>query len=116
MAKYVSADFREVHSREWRNSNPIRQDILDALILQYRTEARWKKAIQHLRDAGSLEDSPRDIGALIKEIGDDVERECSDEIKNKLFAYFYPKIRRAIAAGFPEFYKQLLAERMCNNE
>ena len=33
-----------------------------------RTEARWRKAVQHLREEGRLERSPKDIGALLVEL------------------------------------------------
>ena len=40
----------------------------ETMLDNYRTVARWEKAIQHLNESGRLENSPRDIGPLIKEI------------------------------------------------
>ena len=109
IGKYVSEAFKEKHGKEWKKSNPGTKDILGDLITIYRHKNRWEKAIQHLRDAGELEESPRDIGALIREVPADVLKECEDEIKDKLFAHFWPKIRRGITAGLPEWYKEQLA-------
>jgi hypothetical protein len=106
--KYVSEKFKEVHSGEWRKNNPTGGDIVNDLILQYRTPARWMKAVQHLRDAGTLEQSPRDIGNLIKEIQADTKKECEDEIKEILFNHFWKNISRGITAGAPEWYKDEL--------
>jgi hypothetical protein len=110
MGKFVSEKYKEVQGGEWRKDNPTKQDIIDRLIGQYRTHARWQKAVQHLRESGILEGSPRDIGNLIKEVPQDVLKECEDEIKNALFAHFWPNIRRGVTAGLPEWYKEQLLE------
>ena len=89
MGKYVSEAFKEVHSAEWRKSNPTGRDIEQQLIDKYRTEARWYKAVQHLKEQGALEGSPRDIGNLIKAVPEDILKECEDEIKGILFAHHW---------------------------
>lgn len=111
IGKYVSEKFKEVAQGEWKKENPTSRDVIAQIIMEYRTEARWGKAIQHLRDSGELENSPRDIGMLIREIPADVLKECEDEIKHKLLAYAWPHIKRGIIRGFPEWYKQRLAEQ-----
>jgi hypothetical protein len=108
MGKLVSEDFRETHKREWVRSNPGREDILERLKDAYRTERRWEKAIERLRDAGTLENGPRDIGPLLKAIPEDVLEECRQEIADALFAAFWPDIKRGTTAGFPEWYKARL--------
>jgi hypothetical protein len=110
LGKYVSEAFKEVHSGEWRKNNPTGKDVAQILIDQYRTPARWGKAIQHLREAGQLDESPRDIGALMKEVAVDTRRECEDEIKQMLFDHYWKQIQRGITAGLPEWYKQELAK------
>lgn len=104
-AKYVSEAFKEKHKKEWE-SGP---DKLAMLISQYQSKARWHKAIQHLRDKGELEQSPRDIGKLIKEVQIDLVEECRDEIRDELFKLFIDQIKRTAIRGLPEFYKELLA-------
>jgi len=110
VGKYVSEAFKEVHRKEWTKSNPSPTDIVHQIIMEYKTPPRWKKAVQHLREAGQLDGSPKDIGPLMREIPDDILKECEGEIKDSLFKHFWPQIRRGVTAGAPEWYKQLLAE------
>ena len=84
--------------------------MVQALTDRYRTQARWHKAVQHLREAGTLTDSPKDIGPLILEIPADVLKECEGEIKDTLFAWAWPHIRRGLTAGMPQWYKDLLTQ------
>lgn len=112
MGKYVSDAFKEVHVKEWKANNPTRIDVIEGLINQYKTPARWEKAVQHLRDLEQLEQSPRDIGKLIMEVKADVERECADEIAQALLKWALPNILRGASGGLPEWYKeQLLKEQ-----
>ena len=110
LGKYVSERFKEVAGGEWRKANPTDADITSQLIERYRTPARWKKAVQHLRERGELEESPRDIGKLIHEIQIDVEKECEIEIKERLYQHFWPKIKRGIISKSPEWYLEELAK------
>lgn len=109
MGKYVSEAFKEIHEGDWKERNPNTRDIETLLIEQYRTDARWDKAIQHLRESGKLEGTPKDIGLLMREVPQDVLKECEDEIKEKLFKHFWSKIHRGITRGLPEYYKDVLA-------
>jgi hypothetical protein len=111
LGKFVSEAFKEVHAREWKAANPTQNDIVQQLVESLKTPARWNKAIQHLREAGQLEDSPRDIGLLIKEIPADIEKEETDYIKQKLFDWAWPHIRRGVVGGMPEWYKEQLLKK-----
>jgi protein required for attachment to host cells len=111
MGKYVSEAFKEVHSASWKESNPSVKDVIQTLIMSLKTPARWNKAIQHLRENGTLTDSPRDIGELIKEVHHDIKKECEDEIKDKLYRYALPSIMRGVVSGLPEWYKEELMKR-----
>ena len=110
MGKWVSEAFKEVHGKEWGAANPTKSDLLTKIIGELKTNARSEKAIQPLRDDGKLEESPRDIGNLLKEIQNDVKKEVGDEIKDRLFAYYWPQIARGVVGGFPEYYKDRLAK------
>ena len=110
MGKYVRKDFKEKNIDAERKFNPRNVDILDFLVKVYKTEARWQKAVQHLRESGTLEGSPRDIGPLMKEVAADVEREYTEEIKEQLFKWAWRKIERGITRGLPEWYKLKLLE------
>lgn len=109
-AKYVSEAFQEKHRKEWRGSNPTAADIVQSLIDSLNTEVRWQKAVQHLRDEGQLEGTPRDIGVLMKEVKRDVISEEQEWITGKLLEWAMPKVSRALGSGLPEWYKQKLAE------
>ena len=111
IGKYVSEAFKEVHAAEWKAANPNSADIVQSLIGAFRTPARWAKAVQHLREAGTLEDSPRDIGLLMKAVPDDIAAELEEEIKARLYAWAWPKIRRGVCSGMAEWYKDELLKR-----
>ena len=116
MGKFVSEAFKEVHAAEWKKSNPSSGDIVDNLIAQYRNPTRWAKAVQHLREAGKLEGSPRDIGGLFKEVPADILKECEDDIKAALLRWAWPKVQRGVTAGLAEWYKERLLEQQFANE
>lgn len=108
LGKFVSEAFKEVHAREWKASNPKMGDVISQLISSLKTDARWHKSVHHLRDRGVLEDSPRDIAHLLKEVKEDIKKEEEDFIKQKLFEYAWPHIQRGIVGGIPEWYKEQL--------
>jgi len=116
MGKWVREEFKEMASKNWKNTNPGKQDMIETLIDVYRTETRWNKSIQHLREEGKLQNDPKDIGILLAEIQKDVHTECSEEIKEKIFKWAWKKISRGITRGFPEHYKKRLAEAMFEKE
>ena len=105
--KYVSEAFKEVHRTGWAKENTA-VGKWQAFKDGYATEARWAKAVQHLRDAGKLTDSPRDIGPLLKEIKDDIVAEEKEIIMEFLWKEFGPDVLRRAVAGFPDWYKQQL--------
>lgn len=105
MGKFVSEAFKEVHAGEWKTNNPSKTDLLQSIISKYKTPARWQKAVQHLKEAGTLEQSPKDIGHLIKEVQQDIEKECAEEIKELLAKQVMPHVLRGTVAGLPEWYK-----------
>lgn len=111
MGKYVSEAFKEKHSKDWKNANPGKNDVLANLIAVYKHENRWVKAVQHLRDAGQLKGDPSDIGLLIKEVALDIQKEETEIIKDKLFQWAWKTISSGATRGFPEWYKEYLAKR-----
>lgn len=111
MGKYVSEEFKEVHKKDWKERHPAGADIKQQIGEALRTPARWEKSIQHLRDAGQLQNSPVDIGPLIKEISQDVLEECREEIMEKLMKWAWKDISRMVTRGFPEWYKERLAKQ-----
>jgi len=110
VGKYVSEKFKEKHQKEWGKSNPATKDIIGLLCEEMRSEGRWMKAIQHLKEAGELVHEPKDIGPLIREIQQDIEAEEIEYIKGKLYGYAKKSIMGSAVKGFPEFYKKLLMD------
>ena len=92
MAKFVSEAFKEVHAANWKNENPTQNDILMRLGMEYGTQTRWDK----------------DIGLLFKEVWPDIEKECEDDIKAKLYAWAAPHLKRLVTRGLAEYYKEKL--------
>lgn len=117
MAKFVSEAYKEVHALSWGAGNPTSGDILTRLAAAYGTQARWQKAVQHLRERGLIEDSPRDIGKILAEVWPDIASEESDAIKEALWKWAAPHLRRMVTRGMPEWYKEQLLklafEREC---
>ncbi len=110
MAKVVSEVFKEKHSKSWKVRNPGQGDFVRTLTAGFATEARWMKAVQHLREAGELEGIPQDIPQVMREIVRDVEDDLREEVMNALYTHFWPQIRRGLTKGAAKFYKRLLAE------
>jgi hypothetical protein len=108
-AKVVSDAFKEKASCASPINPSSAGDLNQKLINALRTESRWLKAIQHLREAGQLQGDPKDIGPLVKEIQRDALEEEADWIKQQLFDSVQHDIGRGIVQGFAQFYKSLLA-------
>jgi len=116
MGKYVSEKFKETHNKNWKLMNPSKADLVTGICEMLRSDARFEKAVQHLRDNGELTESVKDIGSLIKEVQKDVKIECSDMIKDKLFDHFWKNIERSVVRGLPDWYKDKLVEKQFEKE
>ncbi len=113
--KYVREKFKERHRKGW-NKKFSPKNKLEQFINSFRTEARWQKTVQHLREAGELENAPRDIGKLLVEIEQDIKAEEKENIKAELYDLFIDQITRTAKGGFPEWYKRRLAENAFKNK
>jgi hypothetical protein len=111
--KFVSEAFKEVHNKNWKrdNTNKGKWEIFKE---KYRSEARWNKAIQHLREEGQLKRSPKDIGKIMAEVNRDITEECREEIKAFLWKEFGKEILRHATKGIPEWYKDKLLKGSFN--
>jgi hypothetical protein len=98
--KYVSEKFKEKHQEnpEFRSH----KNKVDDFLLSYRTEARWNKAIQTLRDSGQLEMQPRDIPKIMQQVKNDILEEETANIKEELFELFMKDILTVAVRGLPE--------------
>ena len=109
MGKYVSEKYKETHAASWKVGNPGKNDIITNLITGLRTDARYAKAAQHLRERGELTETVRDIGPLIREVQTDVIAEEADQIRDALYRWAKPQVERGVAGGVVGWYKALLA-------
>jgi hypothetical protein len=110
VAKVVRPSFTEVHSSAKPKTFPRPDAALDTIIADYKTEARWQKAVQHLREEGQLENTNKDIGPLLQEVNQDIEAECEEDIKERLWQAYRKKILKGCCEGFQQWYQgQLLA-------
>lgn len=109
VAKFVAPAFKERTTPKLKLKSP-KYEIVDTIIESLRTEARWRKAVQHLREDGRLTGTPKDIGPLIKEINRDILKEEKEEIKEILFNHFWKEISKGAIAGFADWYKNRLVD------
>lgn len=111
-AKYVSEKFKERHGQKSKTFKT--KGRVEDFVQSFRTEARWQKAVQHIRERGELDGSPKDIGVLMREVHKDIVDECRDEIINFLWCEYIKKIKRVATAGLAEWYKEQLAREVFN--
>jgi len=106
-AKLVSEEFKEVHRGRWKDEE-TQGGKLEKFYEGFRTPARWAKAVQHLRERGDLTETPKDIGALFKEVSMDIEAEEGEFIKEQLYLMYRKELMKAATKGMPEWYKEQL--------
>jgi len=105
--KYVSEAFKETHGKRW-SKEETKTGRMDKFYDSFRTEARWLKAVQYLRDSGQLLQEPKDIGALMKRIHQDIDDEEMENIKRWLWREFGSQVKRKATQGMAEWYKEQL--------
>jgi len=115
-AKIVSQEFKEDHRDKRKSSNTT--SLEEKIVEKYFNEARLRKSIQHLREDGTYDGSPRDIGNLLKHIPKDIYSEAKEEIKEMLFDKYWKQISRMICGRIPQAYKNYLEKELFkeNNE
>lgn len=104
--KIVNEAFKEKNKEE----NPTNKESLQKLKEMYRTEARYDKAIQHLREKGEITDQIGDLKFLIPEVKHDLIEEEKEGIKDALWKLFGGEIVGYAVKGMPEHYKKRLEE------
>lgn len=109
MGKYVNDEFMENSARKGR-TRKTPNVLANSIAEDYITEARYRKAIQHLREDGvELSNSMRDMPLLIKEVSTDLYEECYEEIKDRLLtAYTEASVKVLPYVPFEETVSKLL--------
>jgi hypothetical protein len=108
-AKIVSDRFKEKMKCKPVNPKAGPGEFVQSLVNSLRTEARWLKAVQHLREAGKLQGANVDIGPLCKEVQEDVLVEEGEWIANKLMEEFAKEISKGVVHGLAQWYQDKLA-------
>ncbi len=115
--KYVNPSFRELNAHrqktEWSTASA---DVVNVVLSSFNREAIWKKAVQHLGDAGLLQSAPQDIGPLLKEINTDFEAENRAVVEEILYKKFRDKVMKGLTDGFPQWYKAELAKTVLSED
>jgi len=115
MGKFVSTMFKEKHQKDWKIRNPSKLDVIELLASSLKTDARWEKGVQHLRELGQLTNTAKDIGGLIKIIQQDIFEEEEEFIKEKIFEWAKKALSKKCTAGLPEWYKDKLLKEQFND-
>lgn len=106
--KFVAERFKERHKKDpqWKTSKTNWTEFCQSFC----REARWEKAIQHLRESGDLTESPKDIGALIQEVQQDIIDEEKEAIMEFLWKIHHKDVLKTVIRGLPDWYKHKLLE------
>ena len=107
-AKFVQDIFKEKASKapEHRKAKDCWAEFCES----FRTEARWRKAVQRITEDGTITYTPKDIGALVKLVQEDVRSEDSELIQEMLWKFFgEPDCIKKSITGMPQWYKEQLA-------
>lgn len=108
-AKVVAQEFKELtESRPKR----LRTDALDldGVSHELRSEARWEKARQYLRDRGELQGNSRDIGKVIRRVHEDILDEEWSRISERLAAKAWKHVSKGVTTGLADWYHEKLRE------
>lgn len=107
--KVVAKEFKEQHKKEW-GGGLQRGDFLQALGEEFRTPARFRKAVQRMRDSGEYTGMAQDIPWLMKDLSLDFEAEHAEQLGQRLWEEFRKPIMASANRGFADWFKQELAD------
>jgi len=101
--KVVNAQFKEKHLHnkaddKWTKWKKFKESL--------RTEARWKKAWQYLRDEQLLTGGQQDIGLMMKRVNEDILQEEKENIMEFLWKHFGKEVLRNATDGLPKWIEE----------
>lgn len=112
-AKLVRQEFKEVmREKKPKAAQGDTDKAIQETFAAFCTQARWDKAIQHLRESGEIKGSNSDIGLIIREIQRDVLEEEEGYVKELLWSMFRRKFLSAVVEGFPKYYQERLLAQL----
>lgn len=109
--KYVRSEFKEKNDKVWGEVHSKKNNLED-FIKSFQTEARWEKALIHLKEQNQIVGELKDIGILIPEVIKDVVAEEAEAIKQYLYKLYINDIKRSCSKGIPDWYKKKLLENI----
>lgn len=109
-AKLVREDFKEDQKREWKTENPSGTDIRKLIGQSLQSPARWRKAVQYLKEAGEYTGTSKDIGKLMQRVSTDIDEEQRAEVAEQLMKWAWKEVKRISLHGLPEWFKTEIAE------
>lgn len=107
ISKYVREKFKEMNHKRWGE----KKDPLTAIEVKYKSEARWDKAIQRLREEGKLTMHMRDLQFLIPSVQKDILEEEGEVIKEELWKAFKKRFMKSWTQGLPQYYQKWLFDQ-----
>ena len=109
--KIVRDDFKELNDKEW-NKHSKDNDVINKIASALNKEAIFRKAVQHLNDSGQATGEMKDMVKLIPLVYKDLYEEYQPIIEDILFKHFQKDIEKTIIHGLPEYYKQILYNKV----
>ena len=110
VGKLVRDDFKERLNKEW-SAKKQRETPLAKVTKEFLTEARFNKAIQHLKDNGEITYEMRDLKNIIPEFYKDLIEEEHDEIVKLAMADFWQHLKRRCDGYAVKTWKQYLIDK-----
>ena len=103
--KFVRNEFSEQNRSKKQKLPELTQDqIIEGIGKVYATEARLRKAIQHLEEQGKWKsDTNKNIGPMVSELDADLLKESEQEIKDLLFVRFWSQISKTARGDIQDF-------------
>jgi len=107
--KFVRPMFVETHLKKKENLYQVSdEEFIVELGKVYDTDARKMKAVQHLREKGAWNsDKNKNFKNMTDELNADLLKEKSEEIRDLLFARFWPQISKAAQGDIAVFFAGL---------
>lgn len=102
--KVVTEQFKEKHTKnpDWKSAKSKTETLFE----QYNSEARFKKAVQKLKESGQFTGEYSDIGKCMKILNQDLLEECAPDLKDELFDLHKKDFVKVASKGFPEWFKE----------
>ena len=110
VGKLVREDFKERLNKEWSGKKQ-RETPLTKVTTEFLTEARFHKAIQHLKDNGELTYEMKDLKNIIPEFYRDLIDEEHDEIVKLAMEDFWRHLKRKCDNYTVQEWKRYLVEK-----